>query len=41
VVDAIRRRRPYVFTDDQSASQVDERLRSILGARTEVIGSDA
>jgi NAD(P)-dependent dehydrogenase (short-subunit alcohol dehydrogenase family) len=40
VVDAIKRDRRYVFTDDQSTRKVDERLRSILAARAEVIGAD-
>ena len=38
VVDAIRRGRDYVFTDDHSTDQVDERLRAILAARRDVIG---
>ena len=37
VVDAIRHGRSYVFTDDHSADQVDERLRAILSARGDVI----
>ncbi len=37
VLDAIRRNRPYVFTDDHSAREVDERLRAILAAKTEVL----
>ena len=37
VVDAIRHGRNYVFTDDHSAAQVDERLRAILSARDDVI----
>lgn len=36
VVDAIRRHRAYVFTDDHHASGVDERLRAILAARAQV-----
>jgi hypothetical protein len=38
VIDAIRHGRHYVFTDDHSTEQVDERLRTILGARGDVIG---
>jgi NAD(P)-dependent dehydrogenase (short-subunit alcohol dehydrogenase family) len=38
VLDAIRHGRPYVFTDDHSTEQVDERLRAILAARGDVIG---
>jgi NAD(P)-dependent dehydrogenase (short-subunit alcohol dehydrogenase family) len=38
VVDAIRRRRSYVFTDDHSTEQVEERLNAILSARGDVIG---
>ena len=37
-VDAIRRRRNYVFTDDHSTDEVDERLRAILAARGDVVG---
>ncbi len=37
VVDAIRRRRSYVFTDDHSTAEVDRRLRAILSARADVI----
>ena len=37
VLDAIRRGRPYVFTDDHSREQVDVRLRSILAARDDVL----
>jgi NAD(P)-dependent dehydrogenase (short-subunit alcohol dehydrogenase family) len=36
VVDAIRRNRPYVYTDNESATQVSERLRAIVDARAEV-----
>jgi NAD(P)-dependent dehydrogenase (short-subunit alcohol dehydrogenase family) len=36
VVDAIRRNRPYVFTDDHSIPEVEARLRAILAARAEV-----
>lgn len=38
VVDAIRRGRRYVFTDDHSVDQVDSRLGAILAARAAVIG---
>ena len=37
VVDAIRRNRPYVFTDDHSAADVEARLGSIVAARAEVL----
>ena len=37
VVDAIRRRRSHVFTDDHSTSEVEDRLRGILAARGDVI----
>ncbi|HEY1651736.1 MAG TPA: SDR family NAD(P)-dependent oxidoreductase [Acidimicrobiales bacterium] len=37
VVDAIRRDRAYVFTDDHSTEEVDHRLRAIMAARSEVI----
>jgi NAD(P)-dependent dehydrogenase (short-subunit alcohol dehydrogenase family) len=37
VMDAIRHDRSYVFTDDHSVDHVDERLRSILSARGDVI----
>jgi len=36
VVDAIRRNRPYVYTDNEAATQVSERLRAIVDARAEV-----
>jgi NAD(P)-dependent dehydrogenase (short-subunit alcohol dehydrogenase family) len=38
VVDAIRRNRAYVFTDDHSTSEVEERLQAILAARADVLG---
>ncbi len=38
VVDAMRRRRPYVFTDDHHTQEVEDRLRAILAARDEVVG---
>jgi NAD(P)-dependent dehydrogenase (short-subunit alcohol dehydrogenase family) len=37
VLDAIRRARPYVFTDDHSTKQVETRLRAILAARADVL----
>ena len=37
VLDAIRHGRDYVFTDDHSTDQVDDRLRAILAARRDVI----
>ncbi len=37
VVDAIRRRRRYVFTDDHATPEVEARLRAILAARADVI----
>jgi NAD(P)-dependent dehydrogenase (short-subunit alcohol dehydrogenase family) len=37
VLDAIRQQRPYVFTDDHSTDEVEERLQAILSARSEVI----
>jgi NAD(P)-dependent dehydrogenase (short-subunit alcohol dehydrogenase family) len=37
VLDAIRTRRPYVFTDDQATEEVEQRVRAILGARSDVI----
>jgi NAD(P)-dependent dehydrogenase (short-subunit alcohol dehydrogenase family) len=38
VLDAIRRQRSYVFTDDHSTAEVDERLTAILSARRDVLG---
>ena len=38
VVDAIRRNRAYVFTDQQSAADVEQRLHAIVASRTEVCG---
>jgi NAD(P)-dependent dehydrogenase (short-subunit alcohol dehydrogenase family) len=38
VLDAIRRRRSYVFTDHHSTDEVAERLNAILLARDDVIG---
>jgi NAD(P)-dependent dehydrogenase (short-subunit alcohol dehydrogenase family) len=37
VLDAIRKQRPYVFTDDHSTEPVEARLREILSARSDVI----
>jgi NAD(P)-dependent dehydrogenase (short-subunit alcohol dehydrogenase family) len=37
VMDAIRRGRPYVFTDDHSTEAVDTRLRQILASRRDVL----
>ena len=37
VVDAIRRDRAYVFTDDHSAAEVETRLREIIRARDDVV----
>jgi NAD(P)-dependent dehydrogenase (short-subunit alcohol dehydrogenase family) len=37
VVDAIRRGRFYVFTDDHNADDVEARFRNIVGARADVI----
>jgi short-subunit dehydrogenase len=37
VVDAIRRGRPYVFTDDHDIRKVEARLDAIKAARTDVV----
>jgi NAD(P)-dependent dehydrogenase (short-subunit alcohol dehydrogenase family) len=37
VLDAIRRQRPYVFTDDHSADAVNARLDAIRSARADVL----
>jgi NAD(P)-dependent dehydrogenase (short-subunit alcohol dehydrogenase family) len=37
VIDAIRRDRAYVFTDDHSKEDVERRLRDVLAARADVI----
>lgn len=37
VIDAIRRNRRYVFTDDQGADDVDARLHALFSARSDVI----
>jgi NAD(P)-dependent dehydrogenase (short-subunit alcohol dehydrogenase family) len=36
VVDAIRRQRSYVFTDDHHTAEVESRLGAILSARSDV-----
>jgi hypothetical protein len=38
IVDAIRRGRRYVFTDDHHSDEVRERLEAILAARSDVLG---
>ena len=38
VLDAIRRQRPYVFTDDHSRADVEARLAAIRAARDDVLG---
>ena len=37
VLDAIRRNRPYVFTDDHHVDAVEDRLHAILAARADVL----
>ena len=37
VVDAVRRGRDYVFTDDHHTADVEARLRTILAARADVL----
>jgi NAD(P)-dependent dehydrogenase (short-subunit alcohol dehydrogenase family) len=37
VVDAMRRGRAYVFTDDHHAPEVEARLRAILAGRADVV----
>jgi NAD(P)-dependent dehydrogenase (short-subunit alcohol dehydrogenase family) len=37
VLDAIRRGRPYVFTDHHSTREVESRLSEIIGARAQVV----
>jgi len=39
IVDALRRQRAYVFTDDHSTAEVEARLRSICDARDDVLSS--
>jgi NAD(P)-dependent dehydrogenase (short-subunit alcohol dehydrogenase family) len=41
VLDAIRRQRPYVFTDHHSTEAVEVRLRAILAARGTSSGREA
>jgi NAD(P)-dependent dehydrogenase (short-subunit alcohol dehydrogenase family) len=38
VLDAIRRGRPYVYTDDHHTEEVEARLRLLLAARADVLG---
>jgi NAD(P)-dependent dehydrogenase (short-subunit alcohol dehydrogenase family) len=38
VLDAMRRNRPYVFTDDHHAGAVSSRLQAIIAARDDVLG---
>jgi NAD(P)-dependent dehydrogenase (short-subunit alcohol dehydrogenase family) len=38
VIDAIRRDRPYVYTDDHSRAEVEERLARLRDARDDVVG---
>ena len=40
VVDAIRRDRPYVFTDDEAIDLVEDRLHAIEAARGQVVWPD-
>jgi NAD(P)-dependent dehydrogenase (short-subunit alcohol dehydrogenase family) len=37
VLDAIKRNRPYVFTDDHSTDEVSTRLETIIAARADVL----
>jgi hypothetical protein len=37
VLDAMRRNRAYVFTDQQSKTEVEQRLHAIVRARAEVV----
>ena len=37
VLDAIRRQRPYVFTDDHATDAVDARMHAIIAARDDVL----
>jgi NAD(P)-dependent dehydrogenase (short-subunit alcohol dehydrogenase family) len=37
VVDAIRRKRPYVYTDDHATAEVESRLRELIDARAQVV----
>jgi NAD(P)-dependent dehydrogenase (short-subunit alcohol dehydrogenase family) len=38
VLDAIRRQRPYVFTDDHATDAVEKRMNAIIAARDDVLG---
>jgi NAD(P)-dependent dehydrogenase (short-subunit alcohol dehydrogenase family) len=38
IVDAVRKNRPYVFTDNHSIDDVEARLGAILAARKDVLG---
>jgi NAD(P)-dependent dehydrogenase (short-subunit alcohol dehydrogenase family) len=40
VIDAVLRNRPYVFTDDHSTSDVQQRLESIIAARHDVLTAE-
>jgi NAD(P)-dependent dehydrogenase (short-subunit alcohol dehydrogenase family) len=40
VIDAVRRDRPYVFTDDHSTNDVRERLQAIIAARADVLSPE-
>jgi NAD(P)-dependent dehydrogenase (short-subunit alcohol dehydrogenase family) len=40
VIDALRRDRPYVFTDDHSTDDVRDRLQAIIAARDDVLAPD-
>ncbi len=40
VLDAIRRNRPYVYTDHQARAEVEERLSLLASARDDVIGGE-
>jgi hypothetical protein len=37
IVDGIRRDRPYVFSDQHSAAEVESRLNAVLDARGDVL----
>ena len=40
VIDAIRHDRPYVYTDDHSRAEVEERFARLRDARDDVVGSE-
>ncbi len=40
VMDAVRRDRPYVFTDDHSTNEARERLQAIIAARADVLSPE-